>query len=69
MYGYIYKTTNLVNGFIYIGQHKSRKFTPNYKGSGTLITGAMVKFGVANFKVELVQRCNSQEELDAAEQY
>ncbi len=69
MYGYIYKTTNTVNGFIYVGQHKSRKFTPSYKGSGTLITGAILKFGQRNFIVELIQKCDNQEELDLAEQY
>lgn len=35
MYGYIYKTTNLINGKIYIGQKKSEKFLGiNYLGSG-----------------------------------
>ena len=29
MYGYIYKTTNLVNGKIYIGQKKSNTFYQN----------------------------------------
>ena len=26
MYGYVYKTTNTVNGKIYIGKHKSAEF-------------------------------------------
>lgn len=35
MYGYIYKTTNLINGKIYIGQHKANKFLgQSYLGSG-----------------------------------
>ena len=38
MYGYIYKTTNLVNGKIYVGQHKG-EFTEDYIGSGTSLLG------------------------------
>lgn len=29
MYGYIYKTTNLLDKKIYIGQHKSKVFDPH----------------------------------------
>ena len=43
MYGYIYKTTNLVNGKIYIGQHKSNTFDTNYYGSGTILNKAIQK--------------------------
>lgn len=35
MYGYIYKTTNLLNKKIYIGQHKCRVFDSDYYGSGS----------------------------------
>ena len=43
MFGYIYKTTNLINGKIYIGQHKSEVFDNSYYGSGKLIGRAITK--------------------------
>ena len=67
MYGYVYLTTNLVNGRKYIGQHKSSVFTEEYKGSGLLVRQAFDKYGRDNFKVELLQECNSKEELNCAE--
>lgn len=69
MYGYIYKTTNLINGKVYIGQHKSKRFDRNYYGSGILIAEAIKKYGKENFKIELVEECNSKEELNDAEIY
>lgn len=33
-FGYIYITTNTINGKQYIGQHISDTFDKNYKGSG-----------------------------------
>lgn len=36
MLGYIYKTTNLANGKLYIGQHKSAQYDSEYFGSGKL---------------------------------
>lgn len=46
MYGYIYKTTNLLNGKIYVGQHKAEKFEPDkYLGSGTIFLEALQKYG------------------------
>ena len=40
----IYKTTNLVNGKIYIGQDSNNN--PNYYGSGTLLHKAIKKYGL-----------------------
>lgn len=54
MIGYIYKTTNLINKKIYIGQHTADKFDTNYLGSGLLITKAINEHGKANFKAELL---------------
>lgn len=69
MYGYIYLTTNLINNMIYIGQHKSTRFSKSYKGSGVLIKRALKEHGRENFKVELLEWCNSFEELNEREKY
>jgi group I intron endonuclease len=49
-YGYIYKTTNLVNGNIYIGQHEG-VFTPKYLGSGLILNLAIKIYGKESFAV------------------
>lgn len=64
--GYVYKTTNLLNGKIYIGQHVPKKKSIYY-GSGTLLKPALEKYGKNNFKVEVLQWCRNQEELNEAE--
>ena len=65
-YGYIYKTTNLVNGKIYIGQHIG-DFDRSYLGSGTKIALAIKKYGRNNFSVVQISRSDSPELLDQAE--
>lgn len=69
MYGYIYKTTNLKNTKIYIGKHKSNSFDFNYYGSGKIIRSAFKKYGKDSFKVELLEECESLEELNTKERY
>lgn len=69
MYGYIYKTTNLINGKIYIGQHTSNKFDDTYYGSGYNVKAAIKKYGKNNFKCEVVQECFSYDELNEREKY
>lgn len=70
MYGYIYKTTNLVNGLIYVGQHKATKFEPNrYIGSGNNIRAAIKEFGKENFKCEFLDAAETLEELNSKEEY
>lgn len=67
MYGYIYKTTNLVNGKIYIGQHKSQVFDSEYHGSGKLIRRAFEKYGIENFKTELLKWCETRSDINKYE--
>ena len=69
MYGYIYKTTCVINNKVYIGQHKATKFTPSYKGGGLLIKEAVKKYGTDNFTVELIDTAESKNELNDKEIY
>lgn len=46
----IYKTTNLVNGKIYVGKAKGLRTINGYLGSGKLLKAAIAKYGKANFK-------------------
>lgn len=63
----IYKTTNLVNGKIYIGQDKYNN--PNYLGSGKILKLAFQKHGSENFKKEIIEECESKEVLNEREKF
>lgn len=70
MYGYIYKTTNIETGKIYIGQKKSHKFLGNsYLGSGVRLNSSIKCYGKQAFIVELVEECDSREALNEREKY
>lgn len=66
MYGYIYLTTNLINGTKYIGQHKGI-FDSNYLGSGKLIRRAIKKYGSENFNVLVLEYAPTKEKLNELE--
>ena len=68
MYGYIYKTTNLVNNKVYIGQHKD-KFTSRCLGHGIIINRAIRKEGRKNFNVIPLVYAISKPELNRLEIY
>lgn len=63
----IYKTTNMVNGKFYVGQDS--KNDPSYFGSGLLINKSIKKYGLENFKKEILEYCNSKEELNNREKF
>ena len=63
----IYKITNLLNGKMYIGQHKTTNIDDGYMGSGKIIRLAIKKYGVENFRKEWLMFCEDEEELDYME--
>ena len=69
MYGYIYLTTFLPTGKIYIGQKKKDYFDTSYYGSGKIIKSLIKKYDKQEFTVELIDTAESQEELNKKEIY
>lgn len=63
----IYKITNLINGKIYIG--KDTVSDKNYYGSGLLIKRSINKHGIENFKKEILEECDNNDELCIREKY
>ena len=63
----IYKITNLVNGKMYIGKHKTKNLDDGYMGSGHLIKRALQKYGANNFRKEWLMFCEDEEEMNYME--
>lgn len=64
---FIYRTTNLVNGKIYVGKHKTKRLNDGYVGSGKLLKRAISKYGRENFKTEILEWFSSEVEMNARE--
>lgn len=54
MYFTIYRITNLINGKIYVGAHKTKNLDDSYMGGGNRIEAAIKKYGKENFKREYI---------------
>jgi len=63
----IYKTTNLVNGKIYIGKHQTNNPDDSYYGSGSAIKRAIKKYGKENFKKDILYNFDTVGEMDRKE--
>lgn len=64
MYGFIYITTNNINGKKYLGMCRYSK--PNWRsyiGSGKYLKQAIKKYGKKNFNREIIKECKTLEEL------
>lgn len=67
MFYLIYKITNLLNGKIYIGSHKTQIKDDGYMGSGKYLLRAIKKYSIENFSKEILFELNSIEEMYAKE--
>jgi hypothetical protein len=67
MFYTIYKTTNNINGKIYIGSHKTNKLDDIYLGSGKYLLRAIEKHGVENFTKEILFVLDNPEDMYAKE--
>lgn len=63
----IYKTTNTINGKIYVGKDCSNN--SKYLGSGSILKSAIKKYGKENFIKEILEECTSPEYLKEREIY
>ena len=67
MFYTIYKTTNLINGMIYIGQHQTENLDDDYYGSGVALHEAIKEFGSQNFSKEILFVFDDFESMDKKE--
>ena len=63
MHYIIYKITNLLNGKYYIGRHATNNVNDSYMGSGLGIKNAIKKYGLENFKKEILAEAKNAEDL------
>lgn len=60
---YLYKTTNTINGKIYVGVHSTRNMDDGYLGSGVNLVLAIKKYGSENFKKEILEMFDDEESM------
>ena len=63
VYFYFYKITNEINGMYYYGVHSTTKLDDGYMGSGHYLQRAQQKYGLQNFKKEILKFFETRDEM------
>jgi len=63
----IYQITCNKSGKIYIGKHQTKNLDDGYMGSGKILTSAQKKYGLENFKKDILFIFDNEEEMNAKE--
>lgn len=72
MVGIIYKIINSINGKIYVGQTRQtlrRRISQHKRNKKSFIGRAICKHGWENFKVEILEECETLEKLNECEKF
>lgn len=67
MFYYLYQITNLVNGKIYVGVHKTKSLDDGYMGSGKVLNRSIQKHGIENFNKVILETFENAEAMYARE--
>jgi len=67
VYHYFYKLTNVINNKFYYGVHNTSNIDDGYMGSGFALKKAIIKYGVENFKKDIIKFFETEDEAFAYE--
>lgn len=67
MFYTIYKTTNIITGEFYVGQHATKDLGDGYLGSGVSLLESLKEYGKENFTKEILSIFDTEEEMNKKE--